>query len=252
MEEAYREYFRDIDYHELLKAFDSSYVENIISQVKYFTEKEAEKRDEIVLSYFTKEDIEKIVKIIVGCILSKPVGDKLDILDIGAGSGFFTVKVAEGVWREIPNAMIYAMDITPAMLSILRRKNDRIVTFIGVAEDIKGSIEYANTHGLEIPRRFDAIFSTLTLHHCQDIERVFRSIDEVLKDEGIAVIIDICKHPYEEFREEMGDVHLGFDLDELRKLGLKYFKNATTYVIPGVKCRESCKSIDMFSLCLTR
>lgn len=247
----YSRYIDNIDYQELLKGFDREYIENIVNQVRYFTEKEAEKRDEIVLGYFGEEGIEKIVSLIVRCILSRPVKEDMNILDIGAGSGFFTVRIAERIWERFPDASLYAMDITPAMLSIIRRKSNKIKTFIGIAENIVGSIEYARRY-LDIPKKFDVIYSTLTLHHCQDVEKVFKSINQALGEGGIAVIIDICKHPYEEFREEMGDIHLGFDPTEVREIAKKYFKMANSYVIPGLRCEESCRSVEMFSLCLLK
>ncbi|MFQ5999895.1 MAG: hypothetical protein ACE5J6_03870, partial [Candidatus Bathyarchaeia archaeon] len=91
-----------------------------------------------------------------------------------------------------------------------------------------------------------AIFSTLMLHHCLDVERVFASFREVLEVDGKAVIVDLCKHPFEEFREEMGDVHLGFDPELLRGVAEKHFSKVQVKKIPGICCTNSGRSAELF------
>ena len=112
-------------------------------------------------------------------MLSPPkLKSNANILDVGAGSGFFTIKVADRLHQYLPRASFYAMDITPAMLRILARKTISITPFLGVAENITGSIRCARKY-LDVPEKFDAIFSTLTLHHCLNIEKVFESIKKL-------------------------------------------------------------------------
>ena len=85
------------------------------------------------------------------------------MLDVGAGSGFFTVKIAEKLHVEFPTVSLYAMDLTPAMLLSLAKKKGNITPFIGIAENIESSIKEAKKI-FNIPYKFDAIFSTLMLH----------------------------------------------------------------------------------------
>ena len=119
--------------------------------------------------------------------------------------------------------------------------------FLGVAENISGSIKYARRY-LDIPERFDAVFSILTLHHCLDVERFFKSIKNVLIDDGKAVIIDLCKHSFKEFKEETGDVHLGFDTSLLRKTAANFFATIHIERMSGVFCECSGRSVDLFAL----
>ncbi|MEM3404593.1 MAG: class I SAM-dependent methyltransferase [Nitrososphaeria archaeon] len=63
--------------------------------------------------------------------LSKLMRDA-EILDVGAGSGFFIIYVANKVRRPISMTSFYVMDITPAMLSILEGKNSKIMPSIGI------------------------------------------------------------------------------------------------------------------------
>jgi SAM-dependent methyltransferase len=87
-----------------------------------------------------------------------------------------------------------------AMLISLEEKRAEIISFIGVAENIKGSVEEARKY-FNIPSKFDAIFSTLMLHHSTKPEKVFRSINEVLKNRGKAIIVDLCKHNFESLEQ---------------------------------------------------
>jgi len=247
----FREYLNGIELQKLLEELGVPKVEKLIEEVKHFTEREAEKRDKIVLSYFGEEGIKRIVESIVRCLLSPPrLRENAKVLDVGAGSGFFTMAVVEKLRQHLPEASFYAMDITPAMLMVLARKTSQITLFLGVAENIRGSLEHARRY-LEVPEKFDAIFSTLTLHHCSDIEKVFQSMKETVDVHGKAVLVDLCKHPFKEFREEMGDVHLGFKPELIKKLAEKHFSKVQLEKMPGICCESSGRSAELFIALMT-
>jgi SAM-dependent methyltransferase len=230
----------------LLKELEVPNAEKLIEEVKHFTEREAEKRDKIVLSYFGEDGVERIVESIVRCLLSPPkLRENAKTLDVGAGSGFFTLAVAEKLRQHLPEASFYAMDITPAMLRLLAGKTSQVTPFLGVAENIRGSLEHASRY-MRVPERFDAIFSTLTLHHCPDIEKVFQSVKEAVGIHGKAVFVDLCKHSFKEFREEMGDVQLGFEPELIKKLAEKHFSKVQVEKMPGICCESSGRSAELF------
>jgi len=229
-----------------LKELGVQNVETLTAQIQHFTEKEAEKRDEIVLSYFGAEGVQRIVDSIANCLLLPPkLIENAEILDVGAGTGFFTIKISQKLHEELPNASFYAMDITPAMLRVLVKKTTGILPFLGTAENVNSSIKFARKH-LEIPEKFDAVYSTLALHHCLDIENVFRSIREVLKADGKAVIVDLCKHPFEEFKKEMSDIHLGFQPEQIKEKAAKYFPTVQIEKMSGIYCEQSGRSAELF------
>jgi len=219
----------------------------MVKEIKHFTEKEAEKRDKIVLSYFGEAGVKQIEDAIVTAITSPPkLKTSAQILDIGAGSGFFTTRVAHKLKKSLPQAAFYAMDATPAMLLTLTKKTDEIITpFFGIAENIAGSIKKANKYA-EIPSRFDAVFSALMLHHCPDINEVFHNLRQALKPSGKAAIVDLCTHPFTEFRKEMGDLHLGFDPEEIRKAGKKAFSKVSVKKLRGICCESSGRCAKLF------
>jgi SAM-dependent methyltransferase len=146
--------------------------------------------------------------------------------------------------QVLPKITFYAMDLTPAMLRVLARNTD-VTPFIGLAENLRGSIRLARKH-FRIPLKFDAIFSTLMLHHSTHPEKVFESISQVLKKNGKAIIIDLCPHRFKEFKEEMGDIHLGFSPKAIRRMADKLFSNVEVKNIPGISCKSSGRSAEIF------
>jgi ubiquinone/menaquinone biosynthesis C-methylase UbiE len=235
----------------LLEELGASNIEMLMEGIKHFTEKEAEKRDKIVLNYFGEEGVKRITEAVVNRLLSPPkLKNDAKILDVGAGSGFFTIKVADKLRQHLSKASFYAMDITPAMLKVLAIKATNIVPFLGIAENITESIKHARKY-LNIPEKFDAIFSTLTLHHCLNIEKVFESIKKALNNDGKAVVVDICEHPFEEFREELGDIHLGFNPLLIKKIAEKFFPNVHVEKMAGICCECSGRSAELFVAYMT-
>ena len=240
------EYASNVNLAELFQKLGASQPETLAKTVEHFTTKEAKKRDKIVLGYFGEEGVNRIVESITEKLLSEPtLGKDSKILDIGAGSGFFTARIAENVKRKVPNAKFFAMDATPAMLTALSKKNPTITPFLGIAENIEASIAEAKTYA-EIPTRFDAAFSTLMLHHSPKPEKVFESISKALTPNGKAVILDLCEHKFTEFRTEMGDVHLGFNIHAIQKLAKKHFSKVDIGKMPGIGCSCSGRSAEIF------
>jgi SAM-dependent methyltransferase len=179
-------------------------------------------------------------------LLSPPkLPENTVVLDVGAGSGFFTAKIAQKIHVTNPNAAFYALDITPAMLLSLEKKNANITPFIGIAENIKGSIKEARKH-FKIPYKFDAVFSTLMLHHSTQPEKVFKNIQTVLKKKGKAIVVDLCEHKFEEFKTEMGDIHLGFKPEKIYQIAQKHFPKVKVEKMPGICCECSGRSAEIF------
>jgi hypothetical protein len=79
-----------------------------------------------------------------------------------------------------------------------------------------------------------------------DIERVFESFRKAVEVDGKAVVVDLCKHSFEEFREEMGDLHLGFKPELIKEAAEKQFSNVQVKKIPGICCESSGRSAELF------
>lgn len=239
------EYFRGLDVSKLLKRLSPEHHPELIDGVEYFSEREGERRDDLVISYFGESGAGRITDIIVDYLCEAPVEEDSRVLDVGAGSGFFTLRVLEGLHNKGCIPSFYAMDLAPVMLRILSEKTSDVVPFCGVAGNIPESIRYARDY-LYVPRSFDGVFSTLMLHHSPEPERVFRSFRDVLCEDGRGVIIDLCEHPFEEFRDEMGDLHLGFNPSRVEEMAGGFFPYVRVERVPGIRCEDSGRSAELF------
>ena len=246
MTTSFDEYVKNVGLKRLFKKLGAANPETLAKTVQHFTAKEAKKRDKIVLGYFGEDGVNRIVEAVTEKLLSAPSLRKgSSVLDVGAGSGFFTAKIAKKIDRKIPDVKFYAMDATPAMLLSLAKKEQHVTPFLGIAENIQASAKEAATYA-EIPEKFDAAFSTLMLHHSVEPKKVFESISKVLADNRKAVILDLCEHKFAEFKTEMEDVHLGFNLEDIRKKATKYFSKVTIEKMPGIGCTCSGRSAEIF------
>jgi hypothetical protein len=89
----FEEYLKSVEIQKLMEELGVSRIETLAKEIKHFTEREAKRRDEIVSSYFGRDGIKRIVDAIVQGLLSPPrLRDNAEVLDVGAGSGFFTTN----------------------------------------------------------------------------------------------------------------------------------------------------------------
>lgn len=120
-----------------------------------------------------------------------------------------------------------------------------MIPFVGIAENIHGSIKEARRF-IKVPYIFGTVFSTLMLHHSSRPEKVFRNLKMILKKKGKAIVIDLCKHSFKEFRTEIGDIHLGFKPENIYKMVKKYFPIVKVDKLSGICCKSSGRSAEIF------
>ncbi len=108
------------------------------------------------------------------------------VADLGAGSGYFTVRLARAVG---PSGKVYAVDIEPEMLRFIKRraKDERL-------ENIQPILADPNDPKLP-PASVDLVFICDTLHHISDREKYYPLLVRALKPEGRLVNIDFVKRP---------------------------------------------------------
>jgi|Deesub1362B_J571_1020462.scaffolds.fasta_scaffold00023_102 SAM-dependent methyltransferase len=238
--------FLNIDLvEELLRrlGLDSKEIGGLMEQIDFF-EEEASQRDHIVKDYFGDECVSAVIDELYREI--SRVGVKYPyILDVGAGSGFFTNIVKLRLRESGFKPYIYGLDISPGMLSELEKKG--ITPIWGVADKISESIflnnEYFDT---QIPLRYDIVISTLALHHFHSPRDVLRSMRSVLRESGEVIILDVLKHGYEDLHEKLKDVHLGFDVEEIRNLAREIFPVVDVDILDGVYCRVDDTEVGLF------
>jgi SAM-dependent methyltransferase len=107
-------------------------------------------------------------------------GDR--IADIGAGSGYFTFRLAQATG---PEGVVYAVDIDPDMLDYLRQRvrgeKVRHVEVVSASADDPG-----------LPAAgVDLLFTCNTYHHLDDPVAYFRNARRYLRPGGRLAILDL-------------------------------------------------------------
>lgn len=217
----------------------------LLAQVEHFTTVEAEHRDARIIEYLGEAGLSRLIERLAQEIITRAPATAPDVLDVGVGSGTFTIPVLQRVRRELPGARFYALDVTPAMLRALARRAPEIIPFLGLAENIAGSIQYAQQY-LPVPDRFDLLLSTLTLHHSPNILQVFASIASALNRRGTVLLADLLEHSFADFREEMGDYHLGFQPAQLHAVASRFFAEVQVQPLPDITCSSAGRSVGLF------
>ena len=101
------------------------------------------------------------------------------IADIGAGTGYFSVRFA----RMVPKGRVYGVDTEPDMVKHLAERAKRetlpnVTAVAGTPDDPR------------LPEKADLIVLVDVYHHIENRERYFRKLQEALKSGGRVAIID--------------------------------------------------------------
>jgi predicted methyltransferase len=101
------------------------------------------------------------------------------VADIGAGTGYFAVRLA----TMVPNGRVYAVDVEPDMVEHLARrakgeKLDNLIPINGTPEDAR------------LPENADVIVLVDVYHHIDQRDRYFSRLRASLKPGGRLAIID--------------------------------------------------------------
>ena len=111
------------------------------------------------------------------------VADGAAVADIGAGAGWFTVRLAR---RVGPNGIVYAQDIQPPMLEAIKRRVDR--------EGLKNvETRLSTQNDPHLPKgALDAVLVVDTYQEVGEDERVafLRSLADTLKPNGRLGIVN--------------------------------------------------------------
>jgi len=110
-----------------------------------------------------------------------------DVLDLGAGTGYFTLPAA-----KMTQGTIYALDVESQMLGVLMERTDEEalmnVQFVqGVIEDIPMD-----------PEKVDKAIASFVLHEVEPLSKGLEEIKRVLKPSGRCLCIEWEKKPMEQ------------------------------------------------------
>jgi tRNA (cmo5U34)-methyltransferase len=110
---------------------------------------------------------------------------KVDLIDIGTGTG----NIAYNLKTAFPHSRLACLDLSPNMLAVAKKK---LARFTGV--------EYieADAMAYKFDRKYDAIVSSLTLHHLEsdaDKHAFHKKAFKALKSGGFFINADIIVAP---------------------------------------------------------
>jgi len=115
------------------------------------------------------------------------------VADLGAGTGYFSVRIA----RRVPQGKVFAVDIEPDMLHYLHERAQR--EHLNVLLPVRASSDSAN-----LPEPVDLVLVVDTYHHIDNRTAYFAKLSKSLRPGGRLAIIDFkvdaAEGPPPEFR----------------------------------------------------
>lgn len=109
------------------------------------------------------------------------IGDGSVVADLGAGGGWFTVRLAK---RVGPNGVVYAEDIQPQMIEAIQRRVQR--EGLRNVTPVLGSAD----HPALPPARLDAALMVDTFHEVTDSQLLLTNVRAALKPGGRLGIVE--------------------------------------------------------------
>lgn len=121
------------------------------------------------------------------------------VADIGAGTGYFTVRLA----KAVPRGMVYAVDVEPSMLEHIRTR--------AAGEHLQNVVTVqASGASPNVPKPVDIVLVVDTYHHLPNRPAYFRELTKSLATGGRVAIIDFRKDspqgPPPQFRFEADQI----------------------------------------------
>jgi ubiquinone/menaquinone biosynthesis C-methylase UbiE len=116
-------------------------------------------------------------------ISQMPIQKNHTLLDVGAGSGFFTIPMAEST-----SSTVYAMDPDRRMLNVIEEKaKEKGLTNIETLQDYVENISIQNNS-------IDFVMASLILHEVSSLSKALSNIYEVLKTGGHLLCLEYEKN----------------------------------------------------------
>jgi FkbM family methyltransferase len=104
------------------------------------------------------------------------------VADIGAGTGYFTVRLAQA----LPKGRVYAVDLEPDMVTHIEQRARQMK--LANVTAVRGAADDAR-----LPVKVDRVLIVNTYHHIGSREAYFRRLAGSLKADGEVAIVDYTR-----------------------------------------------------------
>jgi FkbM family methyltransferase len=104
------------------------------------------------------------------------------VADIGAGTGYFTVRLAQA----LPQGRVYAVDLEPDMVTHIEQRARQMK--LANVTAVRGAADDAR-----LPVKVDRVLIVNTYHHIGSREAYFRRLAGSLKADGEVAIVDYTR-----------------------------------------------------------
>ncbi|WAX57992.1 class I SAM-dependent methyltransferase [Jatrophihabitans cynanchi] len=154
---------------------------------------------------------------------------RMTALDVGGGTGRLSILLADQV------ASVVVTDPSAGMVQVARER----IEAAGLGDRVRAVQADLMTDRLD--GIYDVVWSSMALHHVQDLDRLLRSVAGLLADGGRLCIADLDEDPDGAFHADKADFdgHHGFDrkrlAEQLTRAGFAdvSFVDATSVVKNG-------------------
>lgn len=145
------------------------------------------------------------------------------VMEVGPGQGELLAELA----RRFDN--VIALDNAMEMLSLAKQT---------IANEGLSNVAFihGDTHkALELQERCDLVLFDMVLHHLASPHEAFVHAHSLLNDNGLLLIVDLCRHDQAWVKESCGDMWLGFDLEEMNDWAQQAGLQAAQTVFLGLR-----------------
>jgi len=149
--------------------------------------------------------------------IAQIISDKVNLTkdmvlaDFGAGTGLLSYFLSDYVKK------IIAIDNSPSMLETLKEKLNTFKCEIEIQNIDLTKESFIKLENMQL----DGITSSMTLHHIQDIEDIFKRMYLMLKEGGFIALADLEKEDGTFHSDNEGVFHFGFNESELTQIARK-------------------------------
>ncbi len=130
---------------------------------------------------------------------------RMSALDVGGGTGRLSILLADRVRSAV------VTDPSAGMVAVARARIEEA----GLSDRLRAVRADLTTD--QIDGSYDVVWSSMALHHVQDLDGLLRAVAGLLVDGGLLAIADLDEDPDGAFHADLADFegHHGFDRERL-------------------------------------